>query len=130
MPARLVGRGAQPPAEAGEVGSAVSPQADELAVEQDPVASEGALDGRELGKLLGAVAPRPRAQANGGPITAHLQTHPIELHLHGPAVADGHCPGTRKHWGDEPRKGLSRGHAARVNVSRAWAVSARRRSTK
>ena len=55
MSTRLVGRGAQPSAEAGEVGAVVGPQADELAVEQHAVASKAAGDGRELGELLGAV---------------------------------------------------------------------------
>jgi hypothetical protein len=103
--AGLVGRGAQPPAKAGEVGAAVSCQADELAVEQHPVAAQRALDEREFGELVGAVAPRPRAQAHSAPITTELETHPIELHLEGPAIAGGH-------GGDESRKLLSRRHAA------------------
>jgi hypothetical protein len=118
VPAGLVGRGAQPPPQACEVGAAVGCQADELAVEQHPVAAERGLDGRELGELLGAVAPWPRAQAHGAPVTTQLETHPIELHLEGPAVAGGHGSGVREHGGDESGKLLSRGHAARVGEPR------------
>jgi hypothetical protein len=107
-----VGRGAQPPPQAGEVGAAVSCQADELAVEQHPVAAERGLDERELGELPGAVAPRPRAQAHGAAVTTQLETHSVELDLEGPAIAGGHGLATRQHGSDEPGKLLSRGHAA------------------
>jgi hypothetical protein len=128
--AGLVGRGAQPAPETGKVGAAVGAQTDELAVEQHAVAAERALDERELWELLGAVAPRPRAQAHGGPVTAQLETHPVELDLEAPAIARGHGAGTRQHGRDEPGKVLSRAHAARVKVSRARAISMRRGRTK
>ena len=118
MSARPIGRGPQPPPQTGEVQTAVSPQAHQLAVEQHPVTAESAPDRRALGKLLRTVASGPRAQAHRVPVTAPLETHPIELHLDRPAAADGYRPGTRQHRVDEPRKRFSRGHAASVGEPR------------
>jgi hypothetical protein len=107
IPARTVGRGPQPPAQARKIGTAVPAEAHELAVEQHPVAAENGPDRRQLGKLLAAVPARPRAQADGTPVTAQLEAHPVELHLERPAVADGHRPGARQHRRHKARKLLS-----------------------
>jgi hypothetical protein len=107
MPARGVGRGPQPPPQARKLGTAVRANADELAVEQHPVAVESALDRRELGELVGGVAARPRAQANGAPAAAQLETRALELHLDGPPVPTGYGPRTRQHRRHESRKVLS-----------------------
>src|SRR5215211_7402962 len=112
--ARFVARGAQPLPEAGEVRTAIGAQADELAVDQYAVATERLPDGGEFWELLGAVASRARAQTRRAPVATQLNAHSVELHLDRPAAADRHRPATRQHRGDEPRKLLSRAHAASV----------------
>ena len=84
MPTPLVGRGAQPPTEAGEVRATVGRQADELAVEQHLVSPEHPCDGGQFWELLAAVPAEPRAQAHRLPVAAQLKPHPIELHLDAP----------------------------------------------
>jgi hypothetical protein len=67
MAAQSVGRGAQPPAEAGEVWAPLGPQAHELAVEQHQMSPE-----------------RPRIAATSG--NSSLQMRPgRERHAHGRA---------------------------------------------
>jgi hypothetical protein len=46
----------------------------------------------------------PRAQAHGASVAAQLETHPVELHLDGPTVAERHRRRARQHGGDEAGK--------------------------
>jgi len=60
-------------------------QAHELAVENQPLATQPFADRGELGKLARAVAARTRADADPAPVVARLRADPVALHRTRPA---------------------------------------------
>ena len=74
-----------------------------------------AQDTQTTWQLLCADASGPRAQAQGVPVAAQQDPHPVELHLDSPAATDGQLHSPRQHRGSETRQLLSRRHTARVS---------------